>query len=96
MKIKFWMVALALVLLVLIMYSFTGKKGSPGKGGSGWTVYGSHNCGWTTKQLKHMDSKSISYNFVDCDQDKEACTGMSGFPTLKNDDGTVKVGYTPM
>jgi hypothetical protein len=43
-----------------------------------------------------MDSKGIAYNFVDCDQDKESCTGMSGFPTLKHDDGTVKVGYTPM
>ena len=91
MKIKFWMVALALVLLVLIMYSFTGSKVSSGRG---WTVYGSHNCGWTTKQLKHMDSKGIAYDFVDCD--KESCTGMSGFPTLKHDDGTVKSGYTTM
>ena len=94
MKIKFWMVALALALVILILYSCTGSKVSPG--GRGWTVYGSHNCGWTTKQLKHMDSKGIAYNFVDCDQDKESCTGMSGFPTLKHDDGTVKVGYTPM
>jgi hypothetical protein len=97
MKIKFWMVALALVLLVLVMYLFTGKKkDSQPPPGKAWTVYGSHNCGWTTKQLKDMDSKNVAYTFVDCDKDKEACTGMSGFPTLKNDDGTVKVGYTPM
>jgi hypothetical protein len=62
--------------------------------GPGWTVYGSMNCGWTRKQLSHMDDKNVAYKFVDCDSGD--CPGVSGFPTLKNDDGTVKVGYTPM
>jgi hypothetical protein len=59
-----------------------------------WTVYGSMNCGWTVKQLKEMDSKNVSYTFIDCD--KQDCPGVKGFPTLKGSDGTVKTGYTPM
>ena len=48
------------------------------------------------KQLAEMETKGITYKFVDCDKENQVCVGMSGFPTLKNDDGTVKVGFTPM
>jgi len=59
-----------------------------------WTVYGNNHCGWTRKQKEMMDSKGIPYKYVDCEV--ENCPGISGYPTLTNDDGTVKVGYTPM
>ena len=64
--------------------------------GGTWTVFGTTGCSWTTKQLAEMESKGITYKFVDCDKENQVCVGMSGFPTLKNDDGTVKVGFTPM
>ena len=70
------------------------SSGGGGGGGGGWTVYGSNNCGWTRKQVSEMDSKNVKYTFVDCDT--QDCAGIPAFPTLKNDDGTVKVGFTPM
>lgn len=92
-----WVVlAILVLLLVLFMFRMGGKRGDSAAAPTGWTVYGSHNCGWTTKQLAEMDSKSVDYTFVDCDQNPGQCEGISGFPTLKNDDGTVKTGFTPM
>ena len=61
-------------------------------GGESWTVYGTDGCGWTRKQLTEMDSKGISYTYINCE--KEKCDGISGFPTLKSDDGETKVGFT--
>jgi hypothetical protein len=93
-------IAVVGVLVFLIVKSMSGSKPGPtpvadsdGSGG-GWTVYGTQSCGWTKKQLKEMDDKGIPYTYVDCKDEK--CEGISGYPTLKNDDGTVKVGYTPM
>ena len=90
-------IAVVAVLVCVVVKSMSGSKPSPtpstGSGG-GWTVYGTQSCGWTKKQLKEMDDKGIPYTYVDCKDEK--CEGISGYPTLKNDDGTVKVGYTPM
>jgi hypothetical protein len=69
------------------------KKGSVGGNGM-WTVYGNNHSGWTIKQKKELDEQGIPYKYVDCSV--EDCTGIEAFPTLTNDDGTVKVGYTPM
>ena len=94
-----WIIAAALVLfIILFIYLMpSGKKGSTSGGKTGgWTVFGTTGCSWTTKQLAEMESKGITYKFVDCDKESQNCVGMSGFPTLKNDDGTVKVGFTPM
>ena len=77
---------------MFLNYTASSKPSSSGSGG--WTVYGSNKCGWTRKQTAEMDSKGVNYKFVDCDT--ENCSGISSFPTLKNDDGTVKVGFTPM
>jgi hypothetical protein len=91
----FWIsLAVGLVFLFLVNYYLMtpSKKGSSGTAGS-WTVYGSNGCGWTRKQLKNMDDKGISYTYVDCDEDGKQCTGMSGFPTLKDESGTMSTGY---
>ncbi len=65
----------------------------PGKKTKGdWTVYGTDGCGWTRKQLKELDDKKVSYKYVNCDKDD--CGGISSFPTLKNETGEVKVGFT--
>ena len=102
---------ISLILLALVIFAVMKKTssgyenlsswdiegssdGGGGGGGSSWKLYGSDKCGWTTKQKKEMDSKNVSYTFVDCD--KESCDGITSFPTLKNSDGTVKVGFTPM
>ena len=85
-------IALLVALFALLCYAC--MSGTSTTVAGGWTVYGSHGCSWTHKQLEEMDAKKISYKFVDCT--KEKCDGIAAFPTLKNDDGTVKVGYTPM
>ncbi len=90
-------IAIAVLCLVYVFLNMkaasSGPSPSPG-GSSGWTVYGSDKCGWTRKQKSDMESKGVQYTFVDCDT--QSCPGVSGFPTLKHSDGTVKVGYTPM
>jgi len=60
--------------------------------GSSWTVYGTDGCGWTRKQLKEMDAKGVSYEYVNCENG--GCDGITSFPTLKSSDGAVKIGYT--
>jgi hypothetical protein len=95
-----WGVTALIVITVLFFvylflnYRASSTKPSPSSGSGGWTVYGSNKCGWTVKQTAEMDAKGVNYKFVDCDT--ENCEGISSFPTLKNDDGTVKVGFTPM
>lgn len=93
-----WFIAAAVLFVLLISYLMMGtKKGNSGGGKTtGWTVFGTTGCSWTTRQLAEMETKGITYKFVDCDKESQNCVGMSGFPTLKNDDGTVKVGFTPM
>ena len=102
MKTKIIIAAAVLFIVLFIIYLMMGTTPTPthtntgGGKSSGWTVFGTTGCSWTTKQLAEMESKGITYKFVDCDKESQNCVGMSGFPTLKNDDGTVKVGFTPM
>jgi hypothetical protein len=88
-----WMLFVAISAVLIILFVLLPKKDA--KGGKGmWTVYGNNHCGWTRKQKDMMDSKGIPYKYVDCEV--ENCPGITGYPTLTNDDGEVKVGYTPM
>ena len=57
-----------------------------------WTVYGTNGCGWTRKQLKHMDDKGIAYKYVQCD--KENCGSITAYPTLKHSSGKVIEGFS--
>lgn len=79
------------IFLVLIFNNYLNqepKKSAEAK----WAVYGTMGCGWTRKQLEDMDSKGISYNFIDCD--KEDCAGMDAFPTVKSlTNGRINVGF---
>ena len=94
MNTTFWIsLGVALVFLFLLNYYLMGSKKKSAGGAGSWTVYGTNGCGWTRKQLKEMDDKGIDYTFVDCDEDGKQCTGMSGFPTLKDDSGNVSTGY---
>jgi len=62
-----------------------------------WIVYGSASCGWTKKQVAYMDSKKISYEYVECKSGEGRCEGISGFPTLENTKTGVKSsGYKEM
>ena len=67
-------VAVAIVLVVFLLYRNT-TKSSPG--GKKWTVYGTKGCGWTVKQLEYMKKTGTPYTFVDCD--KGGCDGMTAF-----------------
>lgn len=75
---------LALLAILLLAFFFFRK--------SGWTVYGSMDCGWTRKQLKHLDDKNISYTFVDCKKTK--CDHVIAFPTVIKPTGEQVVGFT--
>ena len=100
MKSNWTWITLAVLVVLLAVFMLRKRSVASGSGdeisGTDWTVYGSHNCGWTTKQLAEMDSKDVGYTFVDCDKNPEQCSGMSGFPTLKNSVGEIKTGFTPM
>ena len=66
-----WITLAVLVVLLLAVFMLMKRSVASGSGdeisGTDWTVYGSHNCGWTTKQLAEMDSKDVGYTFVDCE-----------------------------
>ena len=85
-----------LVVIILILLNIVLSPGSssssPSSGSGSWTVYGTKSCGWTRKQLDTMDSKNVSYKFVDCDNGGD-CTGMTAFPTLLDPSGNKTVGY---
>ena len=84
MKTKLIITALILIAVLLGIYFMSGKtQGSSTSTKNGWTVFGTTGCSWTTKQLAEMESKGITYKFVDCDKESQNCVGMSGFPTLK-------------
>lgn len=86
----------AILLLIINMIILNNmdtktKKAALMPSGNDWTVYGTMGCGWTRKQLKHMENKGISHTFVDCD--KNGCPGMEAFPTMVDKDGKKVVGY---
>ena len=80
-----------LLALAIVYVLFGSSFGMKAKAGAGWTVYGTNGCGWTRKQLAHLDKKGISYNYVECD--KEDCGGISAFPTMKHSNGEVVEGF---
>lgn len=86
-------IVFGIVVLFLLNYWLTSSSSSSSSSSKSWTVYGSKNCGWTNKQLEHMDSNNISYEFIDCDKNKQKCVGMEGFPTLKDSNGKTIVGF---
>jgi hypothetical protein len=80
-----WLNILLALAIVYVLF------GSTSKTGTGWTVYGTNGCGWTRKQLAHLDKKGISYKYVECD--KQKCNGISAFPTMKHSNGEVVEGF---
>lgn len=76
------------VVVVLILFVMMNKKEKAQVGSTGkWTVYGTDWCGYTKKQLKHMDNNSIEYDYVECSDG--ACDGFAikAFPTLRDPSG---------
>jgi hypothetical protein len=83
-----WLNILLALALIYVLFGSTPKVSG---GDAEWTVYGTNGCGWTRKQIAHLDKKGISYNYVECD--KEDCGGISAFPTMKHSNGEVVVGF---
>ena len=87
---------IGLILLAVIgwvVYTYVIKKRTSGyEEGATWTVYGTDECGWTRKQLKEMDDKGVGYTYINCKSGD--CGEIKSYPTLKNGDGEVKVGFT--
>lgn len=92
-NILYYVIAAVVILAVLYFLSRPKSQGkAPEKSADGlWTVYGSNSCGWTNKQLKHLDEKNIPYKFVDCDS--EDCGQIAAFPTNVKPDGSRAVGF---
>lgn len=76
-----------LAVFVFIMIHKNEKPVKPVKRGGKWTVYGTDWCGYTKKQLKHMDDNSIDYDYIECSDG--ACDGfdVKAFPTLRHPSG---------
>ena len=92
MKSSYTIISIVTVLIVLYLLNFRLTNKSSGGGGGDWTVYGTTSCGWTRKQFEYMESKNITYKFVDCGS--EDCKDITAFPTLKKSDGTTIVGFS--
>jgi hypothetical protein len=86
------LIIIILILLNMVLAPGGGVKAGDSPSSESWTVYGTKSCGWTRKQLSLMDSKDVSYKFVDCDNGGD-CDGMSAFPTLLDPSGNKTVGY---
>lgn len=79
---------LLVLVVVLVLFVMMNKKDkTTGDSKGKWTVYGTNWCGYTKKQLKHMDDNSIEYDYVECSDG--ACEGLSieAFPTLRDPNG---------
>ena len=50
-------------------------------------------CGWTKKQLKYMEEKGLDHEYVDCGTAGACPKEVTGFPTIRLCDGTLKAGY---
>ena len=81
------LVVVALLVAVLLMK----RKVKGASGTDGWTVYGTMDCGWTRKQIAHMEENGLTYKFVDCS--KKECTGMDGYPVTTHSSGVRLEGY---
>lgn len=85
-------ILLALALIYVLFGSSFGMKTKVSGGAAAeLTVYGTNGCGWTRKQIAHLDKKGIGYDYIECD--KEDCGGISAFPTMKLANGDVIEGF---
>jgi hypothetical protein len=85
------LVAVAIILVVFLLYRTRQTTPTVAGGGKKWTIYGTKGCGWTVKQLDYMKKAGKPHVFVDCE--KGGCDGMTAFPTLKGPNGEKIVGY---
>jgi hypothetical protein len=82
---------LAVTLAVIYMINSKLTNEAPGEGNGTWAVYGTKSCGWTRKQLEHMEKNKIPHKFIDCD--KENCNEISAYPTMKSPSGETITGF---
>ena len=88
-----WLNILLALALIYVLFgsSFGMKTKVSGEAAAELTVYGTNGCGWTRKQIAHLDKKGIGYDYIECD--KEDCGGISAFPTMKLANGDVIEGF---
>ena len=82
-------IVLIIITLGILCYYYMGQSESK----TGFTVYGTTWCGYTTKQREYLDKKygRNSHKFIDCD--KQNCPGISAFPVTEKPDGTKVKGF---
>ena len=86
-----WLNILLALAVIYVLFGMKAKIGASAGAGAEWTVYGTNGCGWTRKQIAHLDKKGVSYNYVECD--KEDCGNITAYPTMKHSNGEVVEGF---
>jgi hypothetical protein len=62
-------------------------------------IYGAGFCGYCTKQKEELDAANVNYVYYDCTlpENKEKCSGIKSYPTIKFPDQTeLLVGKQPI
>jgi len=93
---KYILAVAAVAVFACCAYTMMKNKApSPSPTGGKFTVYGTDWCGFTTKQRKHLDSKygPGSHTYVNCEKDKNSCSGMDAFPVTKTANGDMVKGF---
>lgn len=81
------------IIAALLLVLFCLGKNKETYGNNKWIVYGTMGCGWTRKQLDHLNSNGVGYTFIECD--KGGCPPeVKAYPTSKLPGGDMKVGFT--
>ena len=86
-------VVVLLIIIVAIAWLLRDKI-FPSSDGSKHVIFGSMNCPWTVKQVKHFEENGKDYTFVDCVEGK-CPPEVDGFPTTKTPSGEFVVGFNP-
>jgi hypothetical protein len=82
------MVGLAAVVIILLLV-FINRSKSKDSGSSKKIIYGRMSCPYTVKQVeKYPDAE-----FVDCGTPGACPEFVTAFPTTKNEDGSIVVGF---
>lgn len=85
-------VVVLLIIIVAVAWLLRDKILPSGDGKH--VIFGSMDCPWTVKQVKHFEDNGKDYTFVDCVEGK-CPPEVDGFPTTKTPSGEFVVGFNP-
>ena len=94
----FWILVMCVFTLLgaCAVYQYILRRLKPvGPSTTGYTVYGTNWCGYTTKQKKYLAQTygPTSYTYVDCDTHKTICKDITSYPQTTLPNGDTVRGY---